>query len=198
MVNKIVIIGAGGHSRVVADIAKACGYEKIVFLDDFNTTYAEGKVADYVKYKDGYSFVVAIGNSHVREKIQKQLAEDECEMATLIHPNAVIGSNVNIGKGTVVMAGCVMNAGADIGDGVIINTCASVDHDCVVKDYCHIAVGTHLAGTVHVGKHTWIGAGATVSNNVSICEECMIGAGTVIVKDIKESGTYVGVPARKI
>ena len=96
------------------------------------------------------------------------------------------------------MAGAVINSGARIGTGCIVNTCASVDHDCNVGDYVHIAVGSHLCGTVSMGDETWIGAGAIVSNNISICSECMIGAGAVVVKDIKESGTYVGVPAKKV
>ena len=96
------------------------------------------------------------------------------------------------------MAGAVINPGTHIGKGCIINTCSSVDHDCIVGDYVHIAVGSHLCGTVIVGDGTWIGAGATVSNNVSICTNCIIGAGAVVVNDIKECGTYVGVPARRI
>ena len=82
--------------------------------------------------------------------------------------------------------------------GCIINTCASVDHDCVLEDFVHVAVGAHVAGTVSIGAGTWIGAGATVSNNLQICGGCMIGAGAVVIKSITESGTYVGVPAEKI
>lgn len=196
--NKIVIIGESGHGKVVADIAKACGYEEILFLDDAEKPLSVGKVSDYIKYKEEAAFVVAIGNSRIRERIQKQLLGDECKVETLVHPQAVIGSDVSIGIGTVIMPGAVINAGACIGSGVIINTCSSVDHDCEIRDYCHVAVGSHLAGTVLVGEHTWIGAGATISNNLSICAECMIGAGAVVVKDIAESGTYVGVPAKKL
>ena len=96
------------------------------------------------------------------------------------------------------MAGTVINPGARIGKGCIINTCSCVDHDCEVGDYVHIAVGSHLCGTVSVGNGTWIGAGATVSNNVSICSNCMIGAGSIVVKNIDLAGTYFGVPARSI
>lgn len=192
---KIVIIGAGGHGRVVADIAKACGYEKIVFLDDADVPLISGKVSDFVKFKEGYSFIVAIGNSRIREVVQQELIENECNVVTLIHPSSVIGSNVSFGVGTVVMAGTVINNGTIIGNGVIINTSSSVDHDNVIRDYTHISVGAHLAGTVSVGEHTWIGAGATVSNNICICEKCMVGAGAVVVKNIVKSGTYVGVPA---
>ena len=98
---------------------------------------------------------------------------------------------------TVIMAGAVVNPGASVGKGCIVNTCSSVDHDCRVGDYVHIAVGAHLCGTVAVGEGTWIGAGSTVSNNVSVCGECMIGAGAVVVRDITEAGTYLGVPAKK-
>lgn len=95
------------------------------------------------------------------------------------------------------MAGAVINSGVRIGRGCIINTCSSADHDCDMGDYVHIAVGSHLCGTVSVGDETWIGAGATVSNNISICSECMIGAGAVVTRDITEKGTYVGVPAKR-
>ena len=88
-------------------------------------------------------------------------------------------------------------AGAKIGEHCIINTGAIVEHDNILENYVHISVGAKLAGTVHVGRATWIGIGASVSNNLSICENCMIGAGAVVVKDITESGTYIGVPAKK-
>jgi len=193
----LVIIGAGGHGRVVADIARMNGYEDIVFLDDADVPIASGKISDYVKFKDSY-YIVAIGNNHIREKIQSMLTENGCIVTTLIHPNAVIGSNVTIGIGTVVMPGTVVNTGTRIGDGVILNTCCSVDHDCTIDDYCHISVGSNLAGSVMVGNKTFICAGVTVINNVEICDECVIGAGAVVVKNIEKSGTYVGVPAKAL
>ena len=96
------------------------------------------------------------------------------------------------------MAGAVVNPGALIGNGCIINTCASVDHDCKIEDFGHVAVGSHLAGTVTLGKRTWIGAGATITNNITICNDCMIGAGAVVIRDIPEYCTVVGNPARII
>lgn len=193
--NRITIIGASGHGKVVADIAKLNGYTDIVFLDD-----REG-VTECCGYKviggtntpvEGDCFV-AIGNAEAR----KRLSEGR-RLVTLIHPHAVIASDVEIGEGTVVMAGTVINPAAKIGRGCIINTSSSVDHDCVLGDYCHVAVGAHLCGTVNTGNNVWIGAGATVSNNTNICGDCMIGAGCVVVKDIDEPGTYIGVPAKKI
>lgn len=194
--NQLVIIGAGGHAGVVSDIARLSGYEDIIFLDDADLPEASGKVSDYIKYKDCADFIIAIGNSRIRERIHNELFESGCNIQTLIHPNAVIGSNVTFGIGTVVMAGVVINTGTRIGNGVIVNTSSSVDHDCVIDDFSHVSAGAHLCGTVCVSKHTWIGAGATVVNNINICGECMIGAGAVVIKDINSRGTYVGVPAR--
>lgn len=197
---QLVIIGASGHGKVVADIAKKTGYDQIVFLDDNESlrqcgTYTvAGNCHSYANY-DG-DMIVAIGNPNVREKFLKELEISGKNIPTLIHPNASIAENVAIGKGTVIVAGAVVNPGAVIGKGCIINTCASVDHDCVVADYVHVSVGAHVAGTVSIGQRTWIGAGATVNNNVSICEDTMIGAGAVVVKNICKKGTYIGVPAR--
>ncbi len=199
---KLVIIGAGGHGAVAADIAKQMGYQHIAFLDDTaqqgpSEYPLEGRVADFGEYLKESEFFVAIGHSGTRERIQKMLAQSGAEMATLIHPRAVIGSAVEIGAGSVVMAGVVVNTGAKIAEGVILNTCCSVDHDCVVGSFSHIAVGAHLCGTVCIGAGTWIGAGATVINNISVCGDCLIGAGAVVVRSIETPDTYIGVPARR-
>lgn len=197
---QIVIIGASGHGKVVADVARKMGYEDICFLDD-NEKLREcggypvaGRSYEWSKYN--CDIFVAIGNAKTRERLMGDLKESQVPI--LIHPNAVVGENVSIGAGTLVVAGAVINPGATIGKGCIINTCASVDHDCRIGDYVHVSVGAHVAGTVEVGKGSWIGAGAVVSNNLRICDGCMIGAGAVVIKDIKEAGTYVGVPAKKI
>ena len=200
MSKKLVIIGASGHGKVIADIAKRNGYHEIVFLDDNETIHECGEYPVIGRSHEvdtiNADVIVGIGNASIRKKIQQSIPARK--MATLILPSAVVAEDVIIGVGTVIMAGAVINSGARIGKGCIINTCASVDHDCNVEDYVHIAVGSHLCGTVSVGDETWIGAGAIVSNNISICSECMIGAGAVVLCDIKESGTYVGVPAKKV
>lgn len=193
---KLIIIGAGGHGRVVSETAKLNGYEVIDFLDDADNQYTIGKVADFIKYIGTADFTVAIGNNAVRMKIQSELIKSGANVASLIHPNATVSESASIGKGTVVMAGAVINAGAVVGDGAIINTCASVDHDCRIGNFSHISVGARICGTVVIGNCTWIGAGATVINNINICGGSTVGAGAVVVKDINESGTYVGVPAR--
>lgn len=197
---KLAIIGASGHGKVVADIARKNGYKEIVFLDDDESIHECGGYPVIGKSSEAGTIdadiIVGIGNAGIRKRIQESVPEEK--LVTLIHPDAVIAEDVAIGVGTVVIAGAVINSGASIGKGCIINTCSSVDHDCVVGDYVHIAVGSHLCGAVSVGSGTWIGAGATVSNNISVCPDCMIGAGAVVVNDIQECGTYVGVPARRI
>lgn len=201
--NNLVIIGAGGHAKVVCDIALCCGYEKITFLDDSKNGQSvlgfpvAGKTDEFLRFK-GSDFVVAIGNAQAREKITSMLEESKIVPVTLVHPKAVVAKSAKIACGTVVMPGAVINPDAAIEKGCIINTGATVDHDCKIGAYCHVSVGCHVAGTVSVGKSTWLGVGSAVSNNINICENCMIGAGCVVVKDIKKSGTYIGVPARKI
>lgn len=197
---KILIIGAGGHGKVAADIAEKCGYTNIQFLDDNANIKICGKYpvvgsSSKVKDMDGDVFV-SVGSSAVRRKIQESIEKER--LTVLIHPDAVIAKDVVIGKGTVVMAGTVINPGSVIGKGCIINTCASVDHDCRLGDYVHVAVGAHLTGSVEIGEETWIGAGAVINNNVIICGGCMIGAGAVVIRNIEEPGTYVGIPAKKV
>lgn len=194
----LIIIGAGGHGKVVRNIAKRCGYIRVFFLDDRAPLSEDviGKSGDYIKYKNSAFFFVAIGNGAVRKKVYDELCLNQAEIITLVDPDSVIAEDVKIGCGSVIMPGTVINSNTEIGMGVIINTCASVDHDCVVKDFAHISVGAHLCGTVEIGDNVWVGAGATVINNISICDNCMIGAGAAVVKDIKEPGIYKGVPAR--
>ena len=198
-----MIIGAGGHGRVVADIASRTGrYECIAFVDDAvperSLPYPYlGKCECAEKLVTEYDMFVAIGDGAVRRRIMEKLLTKGAKMATLIAPDAVIGADVQIGEGTVIMPGAIINTGTVIGKGVVVNTSSSADHDCTIEDYCHVAVGAHLCGTVHIQEQTWIGAGATVINNIRICSGCMIGAGAVVVKDIDEQGTYMGVPARR-
>ena len=159
VLKKLIIIGASGHGKVIADIAVRAGYEDIVFLDDDQNVKecagfpVIGKTGE-AKEMNGDK-IVAIGNPKIRERIQEELSG----VITLIHPDAVISRRVKIGEGSVIMAGTVINTDVFIGKGCIINTGASVDHDCVLRDYVHVSVGSHLSGTVHVGERTWIGAG---------------------------------------
>lgn len=198
--NRLIIIGASGHGKVVADIAKKCGYTDIVFLDDNQSIkeclgYPVLGAASLISKLEGDVFV-AIGDTEIRKNIMQRY--EERDFPVLIHPRAVVAEDVMIGIGTIVMAGTVINPGTKIGRGVIVNTSSSIDHDCEVGDYTHVSVGAHLSGQVIVEDNVWIGAGAIISNNVSICGRCLIGAGAVVIRDIVEPGTYVGVPAKRM
>ena len=199
---KLIIIGAGGHGKVCEEIAGLCGYEERFFLDDNKHLPSEfvilGKTADYEKYIGDSDYFVALGDNRLRRMFQEKIVKKGGNMATLIHPQAVISASSVIGKGSVVMAGAVINPGAVIGDGVIVNTCSSVDHECIIGDFVHIAVGAHIAGLVVVGETTFFGAGSTAVNNITVPADTIIGAGAVVVNDIKKSGTYIGIPAVKI
>lgn len=194
---KLVIIGIGGHGRVVEDIARLNGYEDIGFLDDNSADSSViGKISEYVKFLNNSVFFIAIGNNAIRERFQTMIEKSGGEIVNLIHPASVVAQKVMLGKGIAIMAGAVVNTAATIGDGCIINTCSSVDHDCVIGKFVHISVGTHVAGTVEIGERTFLGAGATIINNVKICWDCTVGAGAVVVKNIEKQGIYIGVPAR--
>lgn len=200
--SRLLVVGASGHGKVIKALAEETGeYVEVDFLDDddglVQNGEVKGKIPYAVEHRAEYDVIVAIGNPTVRRRIQEYYEKEGVNVVTLIHPFSQVARDVIIGRGTVVMAGAVVQPGTRIGKGSIINTSSSVDHENVIGDYCHISVGSHLAGNVCVGDGSWIGAGATVSNNVSVCEDVMIGAGAVVVKDITESGTYVGVPAGK-
>ncbi len=193
----ITILGASGHGRVVADIARLNGYDEILFLDDAEKEKCGsydviGKCSQALCMDT--DIAIAIGNPDHRRAWFERLKEKNKPI--LIHPNAVIGEDVTIGEGTVIMAGAVLNPGCRVGKACIVNTCSSVDHDCILGDYVHISVGAHLAGTVQIDDGTWVGAGATISCNIHVVRDCLIGTGAVVVKDLTESGKYIGLPAR--
>lgn len=190
---KVIVIGASGHGKVIADIVRASGDEFFGFLDDDISKKTLGIVSDWEKHLDCY-FVIGIGNAEVRERLSKL----PLKWYTAVHPTAVISPSAKIGNGTVVMPSAVINASAIIGKHCIVNTSAVVEHDNSIGDYSHISVGTKLGGTVEVGKRCWIGIGSVVKNNTNICDDVTIGAGAVVVKNIIESGTYVGVPAKRL
>ena len=201
MSKKLVIIGASGHGKVIADIALNNGYEIVGFLDD-NDAVKEiagfpvlGSVSEIPSYQTECEFIIAIGNNRIREMIAEQYAVN---WATLIHPTAVIGMDVQIEVGTVVMANAVINPSARIGKHCIINTGAVIEHDNFLQNYVHVSPNAALAGTVHVGERVHVGVGACVKNNTNITADVTVGAGAAVVKDITEAGVYVGVPAGRM
>lgn len=194
--NKLIIIGAGGHGRVAADIARLIGYEEVSFLDDSLNGEPDviGSTSDISEYVSRADFFVAIGNADVRKKFFDELHMLGASIVQLIHPRATIACSADIGEGVLVAAGAVVGVNATVGDGAIVNTLASVDHDCSLGAFSHISAGVHMAGGTHIDCFTFVGVGATVIKDV--CSRCLIGAGAVVTKNITESGTYIGVPAK--
>ena len=199
--NRLIIIGAGGHGKVIADNALKNGYKNICFVDD-NVTgdvigfTVVGTCSDIEHLNDGNTdFIIGIGNNAIRKTIAERY---NVNWVSIVHPTAQIAFNAKIGKGTVVMANAVVNVAATIGNHCIINTSSIVEHDNIIADYVHISPNVALGGTVCIETQTHVGISATISNNVGVCANCIIGAGALVVKDIKESGTYIGVPAENI
>ncbi|PIC63996.1 acetyltransferase [Sporosarcina sp. P13] len=205
MKNKLLIIGASGHGKVVADIALEMNkWSSIEFLDDNKTIKnvmgldVIGSSKDMLNYIDEYEIFVGIGDNAIRKRIYEKLKSAGATIPILIHPNAVIGSEVSIESGTVVMAGVVINCCTQIGQACIINTGSTVDHDNSIGDYVHMSPGARLAGTVKVGQESWLGIGSVVSNNINISSRSIVGAGSVVIKNINEPGRYVGTPVRRL
>lgn len=207
MSKDVVIIGAGGHAKVIADIIIKSGDNLLGFLDDnieLDTIIIEdymimGKVEDCIKISEinpDACFIIAIGNNQTRKKIAETYKD--INYYTAIHPSSQIAIDVEIAEGSSIMANTCINSSAKIGKHCIINTASIVEHDNQINNYVHLSPNVTSCGTVTIGELTHIGAGTTIKNNINITAECIIGAGAVVVKEIEEKGTYVGVPAKKI
>lgn len=200
--SEIIILGAGGHAKVLADIAVKSGYTVKGFLDD-NCTENKlilgfpvlGPIEHIGRYQNHCKFAIGIGANDLRQALDLKYAVD---WATLIHPTATIGLGAQIGKGSVLCAHSAVGVSSKIGRHCILNTGAIADHDNFIDDYAHISVNAIAGGTVSVGKRTFVGIGASIRNNLSIAADCVIGAGAAVVADIKEKGTYAGIPARRL
>ncbi len=191
----IYIYGSSGHGLVVADIAKAYGFENIIFIDDGDNEYS---TFEEIQKNKNIPIAFGIGGNQVRAKLFDKVKNSGFEIATLIHPSAVISPSVTIGNGTVVMPNAVVNAKAIIGDGVILNSGCIVEHECVIEDFAHISPKAALAGAVKVGEFTHIGIGSNVIQGVMIGKHCVIGAGSVVIKSISDFKKAYGNPCREI
>lgn len=201
MTKELVIVGASGHGKVIADLAEQLGFT-VKFYDDAypNKTYIEhwpiqGTCADLVALNNNMSVVIAIGNNAIRKDKALLLQQHGFSLISLIHPTAVISQYAAIAEGTVIFAGAVINAFAKVGVGCIINTAAVVEHDCIISDFTHICPNVALAGGVVVGSKSWVGIGSQVKQLVTIGDNCLIGAGSTVVKNIPDNVTAFGSPA---
>jgi sugar O-acyltransferase (sialic acid O-acetyltransferase NeuD family) len=207
-ITKIVIWGAGGHARVVADILRCQGgFEIAGFLDDshaerrgqpFCDSVILGGQEQFATLRDRgiTAMILAFGDNAARLKLAEIVAAHGFSLATAIHPRATVARGVTVGAGTAIAAGAIVNPAARIGANAIVNTAAGVDHECVIEDGVHISPGARLGGAVTVGRGAWIGMGASVLPKVKIGANAIVGAGAVVLEDVPANVVAYGVPAR--
>lgn len=160
--NRLLIIGAGGHGKVVKEIAEALGYDNIAFLDD-NSAEAIGKVADSKNFLDEYKDAfVGIGNNEFRGELIARLEQEGFNIPVLIHPTAYISKSAVIEKGTVVEPQAIVNANSKVGKGCIISVGAIVDHDVVLENCVHVNAGAICKAGSFVAKETKLEYGQVV------------------------------------
>lgn len=200
---QVVVIGAGGHAKVVLSTLQACGYTASAIFDDDAAKWGsdllgvtvQGGISQLSGVR-GMPAVIAVGDNAARAAIAGRLPA--VEWLTLVHPAAYVHPSVQLGPGTVVFAGAVIQPDSRIGAHVIVNTAASVDHDCCVDDFAHLAPGVHLAGNVTVGRGAFVGMGSVVTPGLRVGDWTTVGAGAAVLTDLPERITAVGVPARPL
>lgn len=190
----IYIYGASGYGLVIADMARACGYDDIVFIDDGENNYLN---FDDVKKTNHIPIAFGIGSNDIRAQLFERVKNNGFEIVTLIHPSSIISPSAVIGIGTVVMPNVVINAKASIGTGTILNTGSIVEHECIIGDFVHISPNAALAGAVKVGDFTHIGIGSVVIQGVAIGKNTIIGAGSSVVKNIGDFKKAYGNPCKE-
>lgn len=191
----INLFGASGHAKVIMDIIHAQGDEVGVLYDDNpHCKEIHGRpVLMASKANIEAPLIISIGSNKVRKLISERYP---LQYVKVIHPKAQLSDTVIVGDGTVVMQGSIVQADTQIGKHCIINTGASVDHECRISDFVHISPHVTLCGNVHVGEGSWIGAGTTVIPGIKIGRWCTIGAGSVVIRDIPDGTTAYGNPCK--
>ncbi len=206
---KIIILGAGGHAQVVADILLRMreagqGVEPAGYLDDDPSLHGKEFLGirvlgafEMLPAVEHDAVVLALGDNSLRKKVFTRLEASGEDFVTAVHPRAVVSPEVSLGRGCMICAGVVVNTGTRIGDNTFLNTYASVDHHNDIGDHAHIAPGVTLGGEVVVGDEALIGIGATVMPRVTVHERSVVGAGAVVCGDIPAGARVFGVPAKE-
>lgn len=205
MSEKIVIIGAGGHAKVVADCINSAGHYTILGclsadrdqIGGLNVIGGDELIPKLIA-EGQRIFFVAIGDNNIRSRVMAKLQSMGAMMPVVRHPSSVVSTSANIEAGSVVMPGAVINSDVSIGFGCIVNTLSGIDHDCVLSDCVHVGPGSAVAGSVRIGSMTFIGAGSTIIPGIEIGSRCIVGAGSVVIRDIPSLTKSLGVPARTI
>ena len=199
----IVVYGAGGHGKVVAEILVAGGYHLLAFIDDdpgrLGSALLGLSVLPASEWLRGHApahIALGVGANHDRERVACRIKESGSKVLTLVHPGAIIARSAKIGEGSVIMPAAVLNPDCRIEDGVIVNTGAIVEHDVEVGHYAHLSPSSTIGGGAAIGAYAHIGIGASVLPSKRIGTNCIIGAGAVVTEDISDGQTAYGVPAR--
>lgn len=199
MNHSLVIMGAGGHAKVVADVARSLGWNVDCFVDTTNPEREGEAFAGALitaALPQATHAAVAFGDNANRLAMARRLMAEGWSLPVLVHPSAVVSSSARLGAGTVVMAQAVVQADATVGMACIVNTGAIVEHDCVLGDGVHLAPRSCLCGTVTVGEQTFVGAGSVVREKMTIGARVRLGAGSVVVAPLPDDVLAMGVPAR--
>ena len=207
---RVIILGAGGHAQVVADILlrmaeSGINIAPVACLDDNPTLkgqeilgipiLGETAVLPTIPHE---AVIIAIGSNPVRQRLYETLKANGEQFVTAQHPTAVIAPDVQIGAGCMICANAVVNTGSVIGVNVILNTGCTVDHHNQIEDHAHIAPGVNLGGTVRIGQGTLVGIGATVMPQRQVGAWSQVGAGAVVTQNLAARITAVGIPAKPI
>ncbi|AXH11894.1 acetyltransferase [Halarcobacter bivalviorum] len=192
---ELYIYGASGHGLVVADIARDNGYENIIFIDDGKNEYP---TFEDIKDSNNIPIAFGIGNNIIRAKLYEKVKKEGFNLATLIHSSSIISSSVCIEEGTIVMPNVVINANSIIGKAVILNSSSVIEHECKIEDFVHISPNVALAGNVNIKELTHIGIGSCVIQGLTVGKNSLIGAGAVVVKNIKDNIKAYGNPCCEV
>ncbi len=202
MTERAAVMGAGGHSRVVSSILKANHTDIKGFFDDSYCGVSEdiqgapllGRFEDILNYKDAIQLVyLSLGNNFIRKKHFDFIYQNRFCMPSLLHPTAIIESDVNIGSATTICLGAIIGTEVRIGKGCILNTGCAVDHESKIGDFVHLAPRVTIAGRSSVGDCTFVGMNSTIAEKVMIGKNVVIGAGSVILRDVPDEATVVGI-----
>ncbi|WP_282941179.1 acetyltransferase [Paenibacillus sp. RC67] len=203
---RVILIGAGGHAKVIIDILKKDPSVDIVGCTDKNSgtdilgipILGDDSILAELYDQGVHHAFVAIGDNRLRSLLARKVTEIGYELVNAVSPYAYVADSAALGIGIAIMAGAVIHADARVGDNTVINTQASIDHECVIGDYCHIAPGSTLSGNVSLGSGAFLGTGTKVIDGIRIGAWTILGAGSVVVKDIPDSCLAMGVPARVV
>ena len=198
----VLVIGAGGHAKVVIATLRASGTDVAGVLDDDATKHGSLVLGVPVlgaldrAVEGEHEVVIAVGHNAARKRIAESITG--VRWATVVHPSAVVHETVRLGTGTVVFAGAVIQPDTLVGAHAIINTGASADHDNDLGDYVHLAPGTRLAGDVTLEAGVFMGIASAAVPGVRVGAWTTVGAGGVVTRDLPSGVTAVGIPARPL